>query len=86
MNGLAARLQSSAPMGVARRRSPADGKPRIPDRRRTHAEGLGPRFVYSIHSQEDPGWPWAAVGAEMGAAIRRQLRSDAVRHRDRGLT
>ena len=28
----------------------------------------------------------AEIGSEMGAAIRRQLRSDTVRYRDRGLT
>ena len=42
------------------------------------------RLVYPVHPQDIPGWPRAAVGAEMGAAIRRQLRSDAVRRRDRG--
>jgi hypothetical protein len=43
------------------------------------------RLVYSVHPQ---GVPWLAVsdgGSGMGAAIRCQLRSDAVRRRDRDL-
>lgn len=36
------------------------------------------RLVYSVHPQDNLGWPRAAMGAEMGAAIRRQLLPDAV--------
>ena len=43
-------------------------------------------LLQHIHLVTSPGWPCTAVGAEMGAPIRRQLRLDGVRRRDRGLT
>jgi hypothetical protein len=44
------------------------------------------RLVYPVHPQDDPGLAVGGGGSELGAAIRGQLRSDAVRSGDRALT